>query len=42
MIMPFLIQQDTPRAADQLIDKQALLAEAQHMGLKCHAAGSEG
>jgi peptidyl-prolyl cis-trans isomerase D len=34
MIMPFLIQQDTPRAADQLIDKQALLAEAQKMGLK--------
>ncbi|MGC1162116.1 MAG: peptidylprolyl isomerase [Candidatus Sulfotelmatobacter sp.] len=34
MIMSFLIQQDTPRAADQLIDKQALLAEAQKMGLK--------
>src|SRR5580693_2684575 len=34
MIMPFLISQDTPRAADQLIDKQALLAEAQKMGLK--------
>src|ERR1700733_14301455 len=34
MIMSFLIQQATPRAADQLIDKQALLAEAQKMGLK--------
>ena len=34
MIMSFLIQQDTSRAADQLIDKQALLAEAQKMGLK--------
>jgi peptidyl-prolyl cis-trans isomerase D len=34
MIMSFLIAQDTPRAADQLIDKQALLAEAQKMGLK--------
>ncbi len=34
MIMGFLIAQDTPRAADQLIDKQALLAEAQKMGLK--------
>jgi peptidyl-prolyl cis-trans isomerase D len=34
MIMSFLIQQDTPRAADQLIDKQALLSEAQKMGLK--------
>ena len=34
MLLPFLIQQDTPRAADQLIDRQALLTEAQHMGLK--------
>jgi peptidyl-prolyl cis-trans isomerase D len=34
MLMPFLIQQDTSRAVDQLIDRQALLAEAQHVGLK--------
>src|SRR6202007_3028155 len=34
MIMPILMQQATQRAADQLIDKQALLIEAQHMGLK--------
>jgi peptidyl-prolyl cis-trans isomerase D len=34
MIMPFLIQQTTPRAVDQLIDRQALLAEAQKIGLK--------
>jgi peptidyl-prolyl cis-trans isomerase D len=34
MLMPFLIQQDTPRAADQLIDRQALLTEAQHLGFK--------
>src|ERR1700674_2424903 len=34
MLMPFLLQQATPRAADQLIDRGALLAEAQHMGLK--------
>ena len=34
MIMSFLISQDTPRAAEQLIDKQALLADAQRMGLK--------
>lgn len=34
MLIPFLIQQDTPRAADQLIARQALLTEAQHMGLK--------
>ena len=33
MLMPFLIQQDTQRAADQLIDRQALLIEAQHLGL---------
>ena len=34
MLMPFLMQQATQRAADQLIDRQALVAEAQHMGLK--------
>src|SRR5271166_6167245 len=34
MIMSFLIQQDTPRAAEELIDRQAELAEAQRMGLK--------
>lgn len=34
MLMPFLIQQDTQRAADQLIDRQALLIEAQRLGLK--------
>src|ERR1700693_4710310 len=34
MLLPFLIQQATPRAAEQLINRQALLAEAQHMGLK--------
>jgi peptidyl-prolyl cis-trans isomerase D len=34
MLMPFLIQQDTSRAADQLIDRQALLTEAQHLGFK--------
>src|SRR6202166_3756303 len=34
MLIPFLIQQATPRAADQLIDRQALLAEAQRLGLK--------
>ncbi len=34
MLIPFLIQQATPRAAEQLIDRQALLTEAQHMGLK--------
>jgi peptidyl-prolyl cis-trans isomerase D len=34
MIMPFLIQQDTQRAADQLIDRQALLIEAQRLGIK--------
>src|SRR5271157_2615244 len=32
--MPFLIQQATPRAAEQLIDRQVLLTEAQRMGLK--------
>jgi peptidyl-prolyl cis-trans isomerase D len=34
MLMTFLIQQATPRAADQLIDNQALVSEAQHLGLK--------
>jgi peptidyl-prolyl cis-trans isomerase D len=34
MIMPFLMQQATQRAADQLIDRQALVVEAQHLGLK--------
>jgi peptidyl-prolyl cis-trans isomerase D len=34
MLMTFLIQQATPRAAEQLIDRQALLAEGRHMGLK--------
>jgi peptidyl-prolyl cis-trans isomerase D len=34
MLIPFLIQQDTQRAADQLIDRQALLVEAQRLGLK--------
>src|SRR5258708_7628194 len=34
MLLPFLIQQDTQRAADQLIDRQALLIEAQRLGLK--------
>ncbi len=34
MIMSFLVQQETPRAAEQLIEKQALLREAQRMGLK--------
>ena len=34
MLMTFLVQQATPRAAEQLIDRQALLTEAQHLGLK--------
>jgi peptidyl-prolyl cis-trans isomerase D len=34
MLMPFLIQQATPRAAEQLIEREALLTEAQHLGLK--------
>ena len=34
MLMPFLMQQATQRAADQLIDRQALLSEGQRMGLK--------
>lgn len=34
MLIPFLIQQDTQRAVDQLIDRQALLTEAQRLGLK--------
>jgi len=34
MLLPFLIQQDTQRAADQLIGREALLLEAQHLGFK--------
>jgi peptidyl-prolyl cis-trans isomerase D len=33
-IMPFLIQQETTRAVDQLISRQALLSEAARMGLR--------
>ncbi len=33
-LMPFLIQQETMRAVDQMINRQALLAEAARMGLK--------
>jgi peptidyl-prolyl cis-trans isomerase D len=33
-IMPFLIQQETTRAVDQLINRQALLSEAKRMGLR--------
>lgn len=33
MLLPFLIQQDTQRAADQLIDREALLSEAKRLGL---------
>jgi peptidyl-prolyl cis-trans isomerase D len=33
-IMPFLIQQETSRAVDQLINRQALLSEAKRMGLR--------
>src|SRR5271165_6396515 len=33
-IMPFLIQQETTRAVDQLIDRQALLSEAGRMGFR--------
>jgi len=33
-IMPFLIQQETMRAVDQLINRQALLSEAGRMGLR--------
>jgi peptidyl-prolyl cis-trans isomerase D len=34
MLMPFLIQNSIQRAADQLIGREALLIEAQHLGLK--------
>ena len=34
MLLPFLIQQDTQRAVDQLIGRQALLLEGQRLGLK--------
>ena len=33
-IMPFLIQQETARAVDQMINRQALLSEAGRMGLR--------
>jgi peptidyl-prolyl cis-trans isomerase D len=33
-LMPFLIQQETQRAVEQLISRQALLSEAQRMGLR--------
>ena len=33
-IMPFLIQQETQRALEQLISRQALLSEAGRMGLR--------
>jgi len=33
-IMPFLIQQETTRAVDQLINRQALLSEAGRMGFR--------
>jgi peptidyl-prolyl cis-trans isomerase D len=33
-IMPFLIQQETTRAVDQMISRQALLSEAGRMGLR--------
>jgi peptidyl-prolyl cis-trans isomerase D len=34
MLLPFLIQQDTQRAVDQLIGREALLTMAQHLGFK--------
>jgi len=34
MIMPFLLQQATQQAADQLITRQVLLSQAQHLGLR--------
>jgi len=33
-IMPFLIQQETQRAVEQLINRQALMSEARRMGLR--------
>ncbi len=33
-LMPFLVQQETMRAVDQMINRQALLSEAARMGLK--------
>ncbi len=33
-IMPFLVQQETVRAVDQMINRQALLSEAGRMGLR--------
>jgi peptidyl-prolyl cis-trans isomerase D len=37
-IMPFLIQQETSRAVDQLINRQALLSQAAHMGFRVTSA----
>jgi peptidyl-prolyl cis-trans isomerase D len=37
-IMPFLMAQETQRAVEQLITRQALLAEAQRMGLRATPA----
>ena len=37
-LMPFLIQQETPHAVDQMIDRQALLSEARRMGLRVSPA----
>src|SRR6266536_1414192 len=37
-LMPFLIQQETQRAVEQLISRQALLSEAQRMGLRVSPA----
>ncbi|HWY21249.1 MAG TPA: peptidyl-prolyl cis-trans isomerase [Candidatus Acidoferrum sp.] len=34
MLMPFLMQRATQQAANQLIDRQALVTEAQHLGLR--------
>jgi len=34
MIMPFLLQQSTRQAAEQLITRQALVSEAEHMGMR--------
>jgi len=33
-LMPFLMQQETGRAVEQLISREALLSEAKHMGLR--------
>jgi peptidyl-prolyl cis-trans isomerase D len=34
MLMPFLIQQATQQAADQLITRQVLISQAEHLGLR--------